>query len=58
MSLLFTTLAVTSWSENVKELGPIYPFVGYELWMFLACVVFCVGFLVWKFYSEHRKYHR
>ena len=48
---------IESWSRNPGELGPIYPFVGSEVWMFFACVIFCVAFFVWKFYGEQREYN-
>ena len=38
------------------EIGPIYPFVGWEIWMFLACVLFCIALTVWKIRSESAHY--
>ena len=47
---------VESWSSHPTELGPLYPLVGFEFPMFLACVFFFLGFLVWKVRSESRHY--
>ena len=55
MSLL---AAITSWTENVADLGPIYPLVGYEGWMTAACALFCLWFMVVKFRRENAKYDK
>ena len=47
---------IESWTENVAEIGPLYPFVGWEVPMGLACAAVCVAFLVWKFRSENATY--
>ena len=47
--------SIDSWNAN-PDVGAIYPFVGSEWVMFAACLVFCVGFMVWKFLSENAKY--
>ncbi len=52
-----STLAVhTGQSISPVDVGPIYPLVGWEPLMFVACVVFCVVFMVWKFRMENTKY--
>ncbi len=52
-----STLPVhTGQSINPIDVGPIYPLVGWETLMFVACVVFCVVFMVWKFRMENTKY--
>ena len=47
---------IESWTEDVAEIGPLYPFVGWEVPMGLACAAVCVAFLVWKFRSENAMY--
>jgi len=47
---------INSWNVNPVELGPLYPFVGWEVLMFLACMAFCIWFMVWKFRSEKAHY--
>ncbi|MEO1995747.1 MAG: hypothetical protein ABGZ17_10780 [Planctomycetaceae bacterium] len=47
---------IESWTENPANIGPLYPFVGWEVPMGVACAAVCVGFLVWKFRSENAHY--
>ena len=47
---------VESWNVNPIDVGPIYPFVGWETLMFAACVAFCIGFIVWKISTETANY--
>jgi hypothetical protein len=47
---------IETWNINPLDTGPIYPFVGWETGMFVACMGFCVAFMVWKFRSESAKY--
>ena len=47
---------IETWNVNPLDTGPIYPFVGWEMGMFVACTAFCVAFLVWKFRTESAKY--
>ncbi|REJ65366.1 MAG: hypothetical protein DWQ31_03395 [Planctomycetota bacterium] len=47
---------VEDWVGELADLGPVYPWLGSEIWMFAACLAFCVWFMIWKFVTEHRKY--
>lgn len=49
---------VESWRDSPSEWGPLYPFVGWEGWMFAASVLFCIGFFAWKFKLEREVYRR
>ena len=51
-----STGPIESWNIDPTKVGPIYPFVGWELLMFAACLTFFVAFLVWKFFTENAKY--
>ena len=51
-----STGLIESWNVDPAELGPIYPFTGWTVFMFVACVGFCVGFMVWKFVTENAGY--
>ncbi len=51
-----STGPIESWNINPTEVGPIYPFTGWTVLMFVACAVFCVTFMVWKFFSENSSY--
>ena len=47
---------IENWQVNPIEIGPIYPWVGLEVWMVIAATLFCVFFLAWKLKSENRHY--
>lgn len=47
---------ITNWNVNPQDIGPMYPLVGWEMPMFIACAAFCIGFMVWKFVTENAKY--
>ena len=47
---------IKTWNVNPLDTGPIYPFVGWETGMFIACSAFFVAFMVWKFRTERAKY--
>lgn len=47
---------IETWNINPLDTGPIYPLVGWEMGMFIACAAFCLGFMVWKFRTESAKY--
>lgn len=51
-----STGPIESWNVNPIDVGPIYPFVGWEPLMCLVCVSFCVLFMAWKFLTESAKY--
>ena len=53
-----STGPIESWNVNPNDVGPLYPFAGWELTMFLLCLCSCVGFMVWKFVTEHRDYDK
>jgi len=53
---MMRTGLVESWNINPLEVGPLYPFVGWEMPMFVVCVAFFMVFLVWKFRMENAKY--
>lgn len=54
--MLLADVPVDSWRAAPEQLGPVYPWIGSEMWMFSACLVFCIYFMIWKFVSEHKKY--
>ena len=47
---------IENWQANPIEIGPIYPWVGQEVWMVIAATLFCLFFLAWKLKSESRHY--
>ena len=51
-----STGPIESWNVNPMDVGPIYPFEGWESLMFTASVAFCIAFMVWKFATESATY--
>jgi hypothetical protein len=47
---------IESWNINPLDVGPIYPFVGWEIVMTAAGAAFCTLFMVWKLRTENAKY--
>lgn len=53
---MIPTGEVESWTQNPIDLGPIYPFVGWEMFMFLVCLAICIALAIWKITSESAHY--
>ena len=51
-----STGPIENWNVNPTEVGPLYPFVGWEMAMVVVCVAFFLAFMVWKFATENAKY--
>lgn len=51
-----STGPIQSWNIHAREVGPLYPFAGGEVWMVAICVALCLGFMFWKFANEKKKY--
>ena len=51
-----STTEVNTWVTNLSELGPIYPFVGWEIPMFILGLIFWIAFHVWQIRTENRLY--
>ncbi|MDC0935157.1 hypothetical protein OAS39_02640 [Pirellulales bacterium] len=47
-----TTGEVESWAGNPLDIGPMYPFVGWEMPLFVVCVILCVAMTIWKILHE------
>ena len=47
---------IDNWTTNPFEVGPIYPFVGWEGLMLAACAVYFTAFMVWKLSTESAQY--
>ncbi|MEZ5832268.1 MAG: hypothetical protein R3D05_13915 [Dongiaceae bacterium] len=46
---------VTSWDGNILDIGPIYPFVGWEGLMVILCVIFWVGWHILQIKMETKQ---
>lgn len=44
-----------NWNGNIIDLGPIYPFVGWEGLMVVLCVIFWVGWHIWQIRMESKR---
>jgi hypothetical protein len=49
---------VESWQGNPLDLGPIYPFPGLEVLLFIVCVAAWIGWTVWQARLENATYAR
>tara|TARA_Y100000588_G_C13731466_1_gene701613 strand:+ start:177 stop:485 length:309 start_codon:yes stop_codon:yes gene_type:complete len=47
---------IENWAGNPVEIGPIYPFVGYEVHLFLICFALWVVYTIWQMKFEAAKY--
>ena len=47
---------IQDWVTNPTEIGPMYPFVGWELPMYGVCVLGWLLFTVWQLRAESREY--
>jgi hypothetical protein len=51
-----STTEVTTWATDLSTIGAIYPFVGWEMTMFILGLIFWIGFHVWQIKAENRTY--
>ena len=47
---------VETWAQNLAELGPIYPFVGSEVGLWVAGMAFWIIWHVWQARFENATY--
>ena len=52
------TPPIENWTGNPTEIGPMYPFVGLEIFLFIACAVGTILYIVWQARFEKRAYDR
>ena len=46
---------IENWDGNILDIGPIYPFVGWEGLMVVLCVIFWVGWHIWQIKVENKR---
>ena len=46
---------IGSWHVNPLDIGPVYPFVGFELGLVAVCSVFWIVYTVWQIRFEHER---
>jgi hypothetical protein len=42
-----------NWDGNIADIGPIYPFAGWEGFMVVLCVIFWVAWHIWQIKMEN-----
>lgn len=50
------TPTIETWQLDANQIGPLYPWVGLEFWLFLAALLFCGYFMYWKIRTENKHY--
>ena len=45
----------TDWNGNIVDIGPIYPFVGWEMLMVIVLIVFWIGWHFMQIRMENRR---
>ena len=51
-----STGLIESWTGNPLEVGPLYPFVGYEVHLFVVCFILWVVYTIWQMRFEAENY--
>ena len=55
---MIRTGIVESWTASPETLGPIYPFLGWEVPMILVVVALWIGWTIWQVRAESAEYAR
>jgi hypothetical protein len=45
---------IDNWNGSMADIGPIYPFVGWEVPMVILCLIFWVGWHCLQMRAENR----
>ena len=53
-----STTIVETWAVNMADLGPIYPFVGSEMILFIIGLVLWIGFHITQMKAENAHYEQ
>jgi len=46
----------TDWSGNMFDIGPLYPFVGWEVPMVILCAIFWIGWHYLQIRMENQRH--
>ena len=47
---------IDTWVGNPADVGRMYPFAGYEVPLFVACLVLWIAYTVWQIRHERANY--
>lgn len=51
-----STIGYTNWAVDLKDVGPVYPFQGWEWAMFIAALAFWILWHIIQIVQENREY--
>ncbi len=51
-----STTGIDTWAVDLANIGPLYPFQGYEVVLFIVGLVIWIGFHIWQFSFEKKTY--
>ncbi len=51
-----TTANFENWAGNILDIGPIYPFVGWEVTLVIVAFVFWIGWHIFQFCAENKEF--
>ena len=49
---------IESWLEDLREIGPTYPFAGEEATLLFVCLALWIGWMGWQLRSEKREHEK
>ena len=55
---MMSTADFQDFTGNMTEIGPMYPFVGWEWLLTLLCFVFWIAWHFWQFRIETREFKK
>lgn len=51
-----STGMIETWTGNMLDIGPMYPFVGSEVVLWIVGLVFWIGWHIWQSRFEDQRY--
>jgi hypothetical protein len=51
-----STGTIENFAGKISEIGPLYPFSGWEMIFVLFCFAFWIGWHIWQIKIENREY--
>ena len=49
---------IDSWTNNPLDVGPLYPFVGWEMALFVVCLILWIVYTIWQIRFERNHFER
>ena len=54
--IIMSTGSIEDFSDKISEIGPLYPFAGWEMIFVFFGFAFWIGWHIWQFKIETREY--